>query len=270
MKLDIIVRIHDGKNIHGGKPRYINIPKKDLIIGCLSSLIHSANLSNEDISFVILNDHCTENCISKVKKIFEHSKHSYQIKNLEISGFNYSGLMQFNYCRNSTADLVYSVEDDYLHCKNAISEMLSSYMYLKSSYNLQKELCIFPFDNPEDYVPHQIYSGRVFRTPTRHWREGIWTTFTMMTTPKVFRDHWNIFEKLALHYKPYTPGENLDNFVDEQNTIGKIWRNNVTRINPIPSLALHIQFEEQRDPFINHIEWWNKYSKINQLEINYG
>ena len=27
MKLDIIVRIHDGKNIHGGKPRYINIPK---------------------------------------------------------------------------------------------------------------------------------------------------------------------------------------------------------------------------------------------------
>ena len=29
MKLDIIVRIHDGQNIHGiGKPRYINVPKK--------------------------------------------------------------------------------------------------------------------------------------------------------------------------------------------------------------------------------------------------
>ncbi len=31
MKLEIILRIHDGQNIHGGKPRYIDIPKKDLI-----------------------------------------------------------------------------------------------------------------------------------------------------------------------------------------------------------------------------------------------
>ena len=38
MKLDIIIRIHDGQNIHGkGKSRYIDIPKKDLIVGCLSS-----------------------------------------------------------------------------------------------------------------------------------------------------------------------------------------------------------------------------------------
>ena len=44
MKLDIIIRIHDGQNIHGkGKSRYIDVSKKDLIIGCLSSLINSAN-----------------------------------------------------------------------------------------------------------------------------------------------------------------------------------------------------------------------------------
>ena len=53
--------------------------------------------------------------------------------------------------------------------------------------------------------------------------------------------------------------------MDEGNTIGEIWKNDVIRVNPIPSLALHIQFEKQRDPFINHMQWWNKYSKINNF-----
>ena len=271
MKLDIIIRIHDGQNIHGkGKPRYINIPKKDLIVGCLSSLINSANFAESaEINFIILNDRCTEDCIKKIHNIFSYSKHSYQLIDLKIPGFNHSAFKQFEYCKNSSADLAYSVEDDYLHCTEAIQEMLFSFNFIKSQYNLKKELCIFPFDNPEDYVPDQIYPGRVFRTPRRHWREGIWTTFTMMTTPKIFQDNWDIFERLALKYKPFAMGEDPETLVDEGNTIGKIWENDVTRINPIPSLALHIQFEDQRDPFINHLQWWNKYTKINKFEINY-
>jgi hypothetical protein len=271
MKLEIILRIHDGKNIHGDKPRYIDIPKKYLIIGCLSSLINSTNLVKDvKISFIILNDHCTEDCISKIHNIFKHSKHSYQLIDLEIPGFNYSGLKQFEYCKNSTADLVYSVEDDYLHCPEAIAEMLRTYIHMKRYYYIKKEICLYPFDNPEDYVLYQLYPGRVFRTPTRHWKEGIWTTFTMMTTPKVFQDHWEVFEKLASKYKPLATGENPENLVDEGNTVGEIWKTYVIRINPIPSLALHIQFEEQRDPFINHINWWNKYSKLKSLKVTYG
>ena len=148
-------------------------------------------------------------------------------------------------------------------------KLLNTFNYIKSCYNLKKELCLFPFDNPEDYVPNQIYPGRVFRTPKRHWREGIWTTFTMMTTPKIFQDNWDIFETLALKYKPFAPGEDPETLVDESNTIGKIWENDVIRINPIPSLALHVQFEDQRDPFINHLKWWDKYTKIQKFEVNY-
>jgi len=273
MKLDIILRIHDGRNIHGynGQPRYIDVPKKDLIIGCLSSLINSANIVTEEkISFIILNDHCTQDCILKVHEIFKYSKHPYQLVDLEVPGFNYSGLKQFEYCKNSIADLVYSVEDDYLHCLEAIQEMLLTYKYLKSFYHLKKELCLFPFDNKEDYVREYIVPGRLFRTPTRHWKEGIWTTFTMMTAPKVFQDHWEIFKKLASKYTPCneisSPTEDL---IWEGNTIANIWEHHVVRVNPIPSLALHIQFEEQRDPHINHLSWWNRYSKIKKLIISY-
>ena len=110
MRIEIILRIHDGKNIHGDKPRYIDVPKKNLILGCLSSLINSANLVKEHrISLTILNDHCTEDCISKIHKILQHFNHSYQLIDLEVPGFHYSGLKQFEYCKNSTADLVYSV-----------------------------------------------------------------------------------------------------------------------------------------------------------------
>ena len=92
MKLDIIIRIHDGQNIHGkGKPRYINVPKKDLIVGCLSSLINSANFAKSaEINFIILNDICTEDCIKKIHNIFSYSKHSYQLIDLKIPGFNHS------------------------------------------------------------------------------------------------------------------------------------------------------------------------------------
>jgi hypothetical protein len=93
MKLEIILRIHDGQNIHGDKPRYIDVPKKDLILGCLTSLINSANVvTNAEISFIVLNDHCTADCISKVHKIFSYSKHSYQLIDLEVKGFHHSGL----------------------------------------------------------------------------------------------------------------------------------------------------------------------------------
>jgi hypothetical protein len=271
MKLEIILRIHDSKNIHGNKPRYINVSKKQLILGCLSSLINSTNIiSNAEISFIVLNDHCTEDCISKVHKIFSSSKHSYQLIDLDVPGFHYSGLKQFEHCKNSTADLVYSVEDDYLHHPDAIPEMIFTYKYLKFYYHLQKEFCIYPFDNKEDYEYGYVVPGRVFRTPIRHWKEGIWTTFTMMTTPKVFQEHWEVFEKLATKYTPWNGVDEIKELVHEGNTISDIWEHHVIRVNPIPSLALHVQFEKQRDPHINHLDWWNKYSKIKPLKVTYG
>jgi hypothetical protein len=270
MKLHIVIRTHDGKNIHGNKPRYIDVPKKDLIIGCLSSLINSANrVKNHSIHFTILDDYSTSKLISSLNSIFSHSNHSWELIHLQEKGFNHSGYMQFLTCRNSDADLVYSVEDDYLYQENAIPEMLFTYKYLKSYYHLNKELCVFPFDNKEDYEYTRIVPGRLFRTPIRHWKEGIWTTFTMMTTPKVFQDYWEVFEKLALGYKTWNGIDEIDELIHEGNTISDIWEKNVIRVNPIPSLALHIQFEAQRDPHIQHLDWWNKYSRIRKFEVNY-
>jgi hypothetical protein len=271
MKLEIVLRIHDGKNIHGDNNtfRYINIEKKDLIIGCVSSLINSANnTENIDIFFTILNDNCSKKCISKIYEVFSYSKYPYKIINLKIPGFHYSGLKQFEYCKNSSADLVYSVEDDYLHHPNSIKEMIQSYIFLKKNYLKNEKICLFPLDNTELYL-FDLYPGRLFKTPSIHWKEGYHTTFTMMCSPMIFKEYWTTFETLALKYEPRNLKLLSYNPINEKNTIGNIWEHCVVRLNSIPSLALHIQFELQKDHHINHLEWWNKYSKIKNFSINY-
>ena len=73
MKLEVVIRTHDGKNIHADKPRYIDVPKKDLIIGCLTSLIRSANLVQDTtVQFTVLDDHKTGGTFRLLLKLFFH------------------------------------------------------------------------------------------------------------------------------------------------------------------------------------------------------
>lgn len=266
MKLEIILRTHDGNNIHGKEKRYIPVSKRELIIGCVSSLVNSANqLTNCFIHFIILDDHSTEELISSLKDIFSHSIHSWKLIHLDERGFNYSALKQFEYCKYSSADLVYSVEDDYLHSPSAIKEMIDAYRSLKKKYNLN-EVCIFPYDTPQEYEFNLNEKYLITREKHRHWKSSTWTTQTFMTSPKVFQDHWKHFERLAKEFK-VVPKHlkyilNWDDIVWEDTTIGNVWRDYVPVFHPIPSLALHIQFEKEKDPYIDHYEWWSKYTII--------
>jgi hypothetical protein len=82
-----------------------------------------------------------------------------------------------------------------------------------------------------------------------------------MTKPKIFQRYWNLFEILALKYNGDYLNPRTEHY-EEANTIWNIWKDNkVLRFNPIPSLALHMQFEPQKDPFINWKNWWNTYTQ---------
>jgi hypothetical protein len=156
---------------------------------------------------------------------------------------------------------VYSVEDDYLHCPSAFTEMIDNYQLFRHNTGYAKDIAIFPFDQPDDYVPPWMELCRLVHGTKRHWKTGSWTTHTMMTTPGVFQKHWPIFERLASKYNPLPP-EGQEG-VHEGNTIVDIWRNHAIRFSPIPSLALHMQFDTQIDPYINWQQWWADYTKLN-------
>jgi glycosyltransferase involved in cell wall biosynthesis len=220
--LDIIIRTHDKSNI-SKFPRFISVSKKELIEGCITSLINSANQCKNKINIIVLDDHSSQEFLHNLHNILKTSRHSIKIISLEEGGPNQSALSQFEYCKNSTADLVYSVEDDYLHSPSALYEMLSEYDYLSSKYNLPQPLCIFPWDEPETYDPKHNTPELIMRGQYRHWKTGWGTTFTMMTSPKVFQDHWKLFEKLATEYKEWDGTGNKNDTIHEGNTISYIW-----------------------------------------------
>ena len=267
--LDIIIRTHDKSNI-SKFPRFISVSKRELIEGCITSLINSANQCKNKINIIVLDDHSSQEFLHNLHNILKTSRHSTKIISLKEGGKNQSALSQFEYCKNSTADLVYSVEDDYLHSPTALYEMLSEYEYLSSKYNLPQPLCIFPWDEPETYDPKHNTPELIMRGQYRHWKTGWGTTFTMMTSPKVFQDHWKLFEKLATEYKEWDGTGNKNDTIHEGNTISYIWSKHIIRINPIPSLVLHMQSSLQEDSYINWKYWWDTYThKTKHFELSY-
>lgn len=256
--LDIILRTCDVEN-NDWRVRYHGIEKPELIVGCLRSLVNSIKrVSETKIRLIVLDDHSSSDTLDRIHKITSEVENSKAVS-LESKGYNNSAYRQWVLCRDSDADLVYSVEDDYLHCPSAIQEMLDSYQKFRERLK-RNDLVLFPFDEPTEYDPPNR-TDFIVHGSARHWRTGVFTTNVMMTRPQIFRDNWPLFETLALKYNADYLNPKVESY-EESNTIWQIWQSNrAMRFNPIPSLALHMQFEKQRDPFIDWQQWWNDYAQ---------
>ena len=262
MKVEIILRTCDRINV-SKYPRFINVSKAELLLGCVASLINAANqVQGHILSYKILDDNSSTETLSQLHSLFRQSKHSYEFVKLEGTGHHYTGLKQFEFCRDSHADLVYSIEDDYLHCPTALKEALDEYIFLQQKYPIKKPLCLFLWDQPEDYAADYVKPELLLRGKYRHWRVGGFTTYSFMTSPMIFRTYWNLFEKLATQYEEWDGTGDGENTVYEGTTISKIWSNDAMRLNPIPSLTLHMQSHLQEDPYIDWREWWKHYTHI--------
>lgn len=266
MKLEIILRTCDRTNV-SRHPRFIEVSKAELLLGCVASLINSANqVKGHIISYKILDDDSSETTKKQLGHLFSQSKHSYEFVSLCGTGHHYTGLRQFELCRDSRADYVYSVEDDYLHCPSALSEVFDELSFLPKKYPIQKPLCLFLWDNVREYCDN-MRPEMVMRGKHRHWKSGLFTTFSMITQPFVFQKHWELFHKLATEYTPFD--EVFDDMVYEGNTISKIWAEDVFRINPLSSLALHMQDKGDEDPYIDWRYWWKNYTTIKKQKLGY-
>tara|TARA_R110000868_G_scaffold223484_1_gene475376 strand:- start:1846 stop:2634 length:789 start_codon:yes stop_codon:yes gene_type:complete len=262
MNLEVILRTCDRRNV-SSHPRFIKVSKKELLLGCFISLIHSLNLVKEhNIHLIVLDDNSSEETQNEIRQLFSHCNFLTELIILNEKGNHYSALKQFEYCKNSSADIVYSVEDDYLHSPSTISEALYEYDNLSLKYNLKKPLCLSLWDLPEEYLAKQLTPELVFRGRDRHWKTGWSTTNTFMTTPEVFQEHWHLFHKLATEYTVWNGEGSKHDTVHEGNTINYIWEKKVMRLNPIPTLTLHLQSNLEEDPYINWRQWWRDYTKL--------
>ncbi len=129
----------------------------------------------------------------------------------------------FEIGRDGKYDLLYFLEDDYIHDQNSLSEMLFSYEKFASL--IKDELILCPTDFPylyNKFEPTQIILGN-----NRHWRVIEETLCTFLTSKRLLLKHWDTFVSM-------TRKENLP----FEKPLHEIYSKQYC-LSPIPSLAMH-------------------------------
>jgi hypothetical protein len=256
--LDVVLRTCEHTVVHPERgDRFIACDKTTLIKKCFISLLNSiCYAKNDDIKLWILDDYSSESLLKYFDNICTDQNVNFEIVSLEESGYNYSALKQFEFCKDKGREWIYSVEDDYLHDKLAIEVLL------KQAKNFQKNfgrnVALRPDDDVFTYSSNTTYSKSpclLFLGYDRHWRTLYNTHNTFFTHVDVIKEYWELFASLAKFFRKTT--------VSEDGTINTIWSNGTNKdgpvplFSPIPSLAYHIS-QNNEPQFGNCRKIWNE------------
>ena len=198
IKFDIVVIDHNSKS------EDLELIKKQLSKSNFENSIISLNINE------FINDIKKKN--ARNEKVTENQKSN-------MSNIHKSLLIAKKKC----ADLVYFVEDDYLHQLDAFNEMIFTYERLASQLN--RELILCPADYP--YLYTKIDSTNIFLGANKHWRKVEETLCTFLTSVNIIEKYWNQFTSMCLfeHYPFEQP-------------LHDIYKSEYC-LSPMPSLALH-------------------------------
>ena len=125
--------------------------------------------------------------------------------------------------KKESADIIYFVEDDYLHSENSITEMIFAYEKFNTIFS--KDLVLLPSDYPYLYTKDEttkIYLGEKY-----HWRLVSESLVTFMTSKKVIEENYSNLEKMGIEW--------MDPWEKPLHDI----YNSYPCLSPIPSLAVH-------------------------------
>ena len=128
----------------------------------------------------------------------------------------------FNYAKNCT-DLIYFVEDDYIHKTEALVEMLFAYEKFSTIFN--DELFILSCDYP--YLYKKMNNTRLLVGENTHWRKVNESLLTFMTSKKMIEKYFDELIDMATNKSdPFE--KNLHAIYDKEKCF-----------SPIPSLSIH-------------------------------
>ncbi len=231
------------------KKRLFNKEKFEYTFRSLNSIIFSLKDAKEkmplvDFNIIVIDHNSDTNHIDQIKKMLNNSGFKNSFISLDVSEFkneinklneenkpvssnqisNMSNINKsFLIAKNECKDLIYFVEDDYIHSKDSISEMIFSYERISSQ--IKRELILCPTDYP--YLYSNMENTNIFLGSTRHWRVVKESLCTFLTSNLILEKHWNVFLKMCKfeHYPFEKP-------------LHKIYETEYC-LSPIPSLSIH-------------------------------
>ena len=259
----IIVRVNTNVEIWDqNKKRLFEQPKIEYSLRSINSLINSINFCqnkfpNLKIETLIIDDHSKEENLNRIKKILnndtqiislDHEKFKMKIKNQKTAETfsNLASLLQsFEVGRDKGEDLIFFIEDDYLHFETMLEEMIESFERISSQVN--KDIFMCPSDYPYLYMDNK--KTNVLIGSKRHWRTVDKTLCTFMTSKHLLNKYWEKFEKTCLdRHDPF------EKFLNE------IYQKEIC-ISPIKSLSLHLTNVNSSyglAPFIDYKKLWEE------------
>ena len=158
--------------------------------------------------------------VNNIKKINAKNEKVTENQISNMSNIHKSLLIAEKKCN----DLVYFVEDDYIHEKDAIYEMIASYERISSQLN--KELILCPADYP--YLYTKTDSTNIFLGSHKHWRKIDETLCTFLTSKIIIQKYWKELVSMC----------QFEHYPFEQ-PLHDIYKSEYC-LSPIPSLAIHV------------------------------
>ncbi len=247
--LDIIIRTCTNvKMLTQNKDRIFQEEKIEYTLRSVNSILKSvldAKKIHQNIIFTIhLIDHNSSKAnLDKIENLLNKSNLHYKLLNLKIDEFkdkinpinqkneNSTTNQISNMCNiykslelsRSSKDLIYFVEDDYIHENQSISEMLFAYERIASL--TKKDLIMCPTDYPFLYM--KVDSTKLFLGENYHWRQINETLCTFLMSKQIVDKHWDKLTSMCKqeHYPFESP---LHDIYKEE-----------TCISPVPSLSIH-------------------------------
>ena len=228
----------------------------------LLKCIHETNtiLPSLDIKLIVLDDNSSLDNLNKIKKIVEDGNIKYELFNHDLKKYknlikeqktqetfsNLSSLLTcFDLGRKKSEDLVFFVEDDYLHFNNMITEVVKTYERITSQ--LGKDIFVCPSDYPYLYMNNE--KTNILIGDNRHWRTINTTLCTFFTSKTLLDKYWTNFKKNCLDR--HDPFEKYLNEIYEKEIC----------ISPIKSLSIHITNINSSyglSPFIDYKKIWSE------------
>ena len=246
------------------KKRLFEEPKIEYSLRALKSLIRSVNFSKNkypsiNFKIMIVDDKSKEENLDKLKKLIDrsgldisitplnHDKYKDTIKQQknDQTFSNLASLLQsYELGKEHGEDLVFFVEDDYLHFEPMMEEMIASYERIASQVN--KGIFMCPADYPYLYMNNE--KTNILIGNKRHWRTINQSLCTFMTTKSLLDKYWNNFYNTCL--------DRNDPF---EKHLNEIYTKEFC-ISPLKSLSLHLTNVNSSyglSPFIDYKKLWD-------------
>ena len=260
----IIVRVNTEIEVWDqNKRRLFEKPKIEYSVRSIKSLTKSINLCqkkfpNLKIKAIIVDDSSKNENLNKIKELIENT--DTEIMSLDTKKFetkikkqktketfsNLASLMQcFEIGKNIGEDLIFFVEDDYLHFDTMLVEMVATYERISSQ--IGKDIFMCPSDYPYLYMNNQ--KTDILIGDKRHWRTINKTLCTFLTSKKLLDLYWQNFSKNC--------EDRHDPF---EKYINEIYKKEFC-ISPLKSLSVHLTNVNSSyglSPFINYKDLWDQ------------